>query len=185
MGKREDILLATLELITKEGLQSVTFAKIFKQANVGSGTLYNYFKNKEEIVNELYKEISLHMSKFCIDDYDRTVSLYERFKFFLNKIADFSINYPKELWFLENYSHSPYISEELRELEDPTMKEFFLIILEGQKQGLIREMDLRLCCSIASGVITSVIKGYLNGKYKLTEVEIQQAIEACWKAIKI
>ncbi|OPX44124.1 HTH-type transcriptional repressor Bm3R1 [Ruminiclostridium hungatei] len=185
MGKREDILTATLELITEEGLQSVTFAKIFKRANVGSGTLYNYFQNKEELVNALYKEIIRHMSDFCIQNYDPAAPLYERFKFFLKKIADFSIAYPKEHWLVDNFSHSPYISEELRNIEDPTMKEFFAVILEGQKQGLIREMDIMLCCSIAGGIVTSVIKGYLNGKYLLTEVEIQQTIEACWKAVKV
>lgn len=185
MGKREDILAATLELIAEEGLQSVTFAKIFKRANVGSGTLYNYFNNKEELVNELYKVITRHMSDYVIEAYDPSVSLFERFKFFIRKIAGFALNYPRELWFLDNFSHSPYISEELRNREDPTMEEFFSVILQGQREGVIREMNLMLCCSIASGIITSAIKGYLNGKYPLTEVEIQQTIEACWKAIKI
>ena len=70
MGKNEDILVATLDLITEEGLQSVTFAKIFKRANVGSGTFYNYFNNKEELVNNLFEKIIIHLSKFVIEDYD-------------------------------------------------------------------------------------------------------------------
>lgn len=185
MGKREDILTATLDLITEEGLQSVTFAKIFKRANVGSGTVYNYFKNKEELVNELYKDILIHMSEFTLENYDPTVTLYERFKLYLNRIADFAINYPKELQFLENYSHSPYISEEFRSMTDSAMNGFFSIILEGQKQGIVREMNLMMCCQIATGLIIAVIKGHLNNKYPLSEVEIKQTIESCWKAIKV
>lgn len=185
MGKREDILTSTLDLITEEGLQSVTFAKIFKRANVGSGTVYNYFKNKEELVNALYKDIAIHMSNFVIEDYDSTETLYEKFKFLLNRIADFAIHYPKELQFLENYSHSPYISENLKNTTDPAMNDFFSIILEGQKQGIIREMNLMMCCQIATGLIISVIKGHLNNKYPLGEAEIKQTIEACWRAIKI
>ncbi|ALC81200.1 MULTISPECIES: TetR/AcrR family transcriptional regulator [Bacillus] len=185
MGKREDILMATLDLITVEGLQSVTFAKIFKHAKVGSGTVYNYFNNKEELVNELYKEIGTHMSNFVIENYDVNETLYEKFKFFLKKMAEFAINYPKEIQFLENYSHSPYISEEIRNKPVPTMNEFFTIILEGQKQGIIREMNLMMCCQIVTGLILSVIRGFLNNKYPLGEVEIQQTIESCWKAIKI
>ncbi|MHB8063637.1 MAG: TetR/AcrR family transcriptional regulator [Ruminiclostridium sp.] len=185
MGKREDILMATLNLITEEGLQSVTFAKIFKLANVGSGTFYNYYHNKEELVNDLYKETVMHLSKFVIKDYDPLVTLYERFKFFLKKIADFAINYPTELSFLENYSHSPYISEDLRNMVDSSTTEFFSVIVEGQKQGIIREMNLMMCCQIVNGLIISVIKGFLNNKYPLSETEIQQTIEACWKAIKV
>ncbi len=185
IGKREDILTAALDLINEEGLQSVTFSKIFKRANVGSGTVYNYFKNKEELVNELFKQISMHMSNFIIENYDPTVTLYERFKFFLQKMADFAINYPIELQFLENYSHSPYISQELRNAAFPTMNEFYSIIVEGQKQGIIREMNLMMCCQIVNGLIISVIKGFLNNKYPLSKVELQQTIEACWKAIKV
>ena len=185
MGKRDDILMSTLDLITEEGLQSVTFAKIFKRANVGSGTVYNYFKNKEELVNELYKAIAIHMSSFMIENYDPTETLYERFKFLLNRIADFAIHYPKELQFIENHYNSPCISEELKNTTAPAMDEFFSIILEGQKQGIIREMNLMMCCQIAPGLIISVVKGHLHNKYPLSEVEIKQAIEACWRAIKI
>lgn len=185
MGKREDILMATLDLITEEGLQSVTFSKIFKHANVGSGTVYNYFKNKEELVNELYKEISTHLSNFVIENYDVSGTIYEKFKFILKKIAEFACQYPKELQFLENYAHSPYISEELRSMSNPTINEFFSIILEGQKQGIIREMNVKLCFQIVNGSILAVIKGFLNNKYPLSEVEIQQTIESCWKAIKM
>ena len=127
----------------------------------------------------------MHMSEFIMENYDPSVTLYERFKFFLQKMADFALNFPKELQFLENHFHSPYISEELRNMADPMMSEFFSIIVEGQKQGIIREMNLMICFQIANGIILTVIKGFLNNKYPLSEIEIQQAIEASWKAIKV
>jgi AcrR family transcriptional regulator len=185
LGKREDILMSTLDLIIEEGLQSVTFAKIFKKANVGSGTVYNYFQNKEELVNELFKQISIHMSEFILEGYNPSLTLYERFKFFLQKMADFALNYPKELHFLENHFHSPYISEELRNESEAGISELYSIILEGQKQGIIREMNLMMCCQMVYGMVGSVIKGFLNNKYQLNAIEIQQVIEASWKAIKI
>ncbi|MFC4807906.1 TetR/AcrR family transcriptional regulator [Paenibacillus sp. GCM10023250] len=52
---------ATLDLIHEEGLQSVTFSKIFKK--VGAGTIYNYFSNKEEFVNAIYKEARMLMGE--------------------------------------------------------------------------------------------------------------------------
>jgi AcrR family transcriptional regulator len=185
LGKREDILMSTLDLIIEEGLQSVTFAKIFKKANVGSGTVYNYFQNKEELVNELFKLISMHMSKFLLEGQNPSLTLYERFKFFLQKMASFALNYPKELYFIENHFHSPYISEDLRIEADAGMSELYSIILEGQKQGIIREMNLMLCCQMVHGMVLSVIKGFLANKYPLNETEILQVIEASWKAIRL
>lgn len=185
MGKREDILVATLDLITEEGLQSVTFSKIFKRANVGSSTFYNYYKSKEELVSELFKNTRTHMGEAVMIGYDPSLTVYERIQCILKSMADFALHYPKELSFIENYCQSPYISEVLRNMLDPTTVEIFSIIEQGQKQGIIREMDKILCCQLVTGMIVSVIQGYLAGKYPLDESQIQQTIEACWKAIKV
>ncbi|MEC2055973.1 TetR/AcrR family transcriptional regulator [Peribacillus psychrosaccharolyticus] len=185
MGKREDILTATLDLITEEGLQSVTFSKIFKRANVGSSTFYHYYKSKEELVSELFLNARTHMSESVMIGYDPNRTVYERLKGILKSTADYALNYPKELSFIENYCQSPYISEELRNRLDPSAIEIFSIIEQGQKQGIIREMDIILCCQLVTGMINSVIQGYLAGKYPLDEYQIQQTLEACWKAIKV
>jgi Transcriptional regulator len=185
MGKREDILDATLNLITEEGLQSMTFSKILSKANVGSATFYHYFDNKEDLVNELYKNCSKQMSEFVIKDYNSTATLYEKFRFFLKRTADFAIEHPDELWLLENYAHSPYISEEIRNTVDPTMSEFINVISEGQRQGIIKDMNPLVCFQIVGGSILFVIKGYLSNKYSLSDSEIQQTIEICWKGIKV
>ncbi|RDW15780.1 TetR family transcriptional regulator [Oceanobacillus arenosus] len=185
MSKREDILVATLDLITEEGLQSVTFSKIFKRANVGSSTFYNYFNSKEELVSELFMNARTHMGETVMTGNDSSQTVYERIKGILKSTADYALNYPKELSFIENYCESPYISEELRNRLDPSAIEIFSIIEQGQKQGIIREMDIILCCQLVTGMVNSVIKGYLAGKYSLDEYQIQQTIEACWKAIKV
>jgi AcrR family transcriptional regulator len=185
MGKREDILVATLDLITEEGLQSVTFSKIFKRANVGSSTFYNYYKSKEELVSELFINARTHMGEAVMIGYDPSLTVYERIKGILKSTVDYALNYPKELSLIENYCQSPYISEELRNMLDPSTIEIFSIIELGQKQGIIREMDKILCCQLVTGMITSVIKGYLAGKYPLDENQIQQTLETSWKAIKV
>ena len=185
MSKYEDILTATLNLINEEGLQSITFAKIFNRANVGSGTVYNYFENKEDLVNKLFLHIFKKMSGFILKDYESDSSVYEKFKFFLEKLAEFALNNPKDLQFLENHFHSPYIKEELRQEVSLDVNIFSEILLEGQRQGLLKEMHPMLAFQIVEGVILSVIKGAFNQKYPLTEKEIQLAVEASWKAIKI
>ncbi|NQX44185.1 TetR/AcrR family transcriptional regulator [Paenibacillus tritici] len=185
MGKRNDILQATLDLITEEGLQSVTFAKIFKRANVGSSTFYHYFENKEQLVNELYHNIRIHKSEFIMNGYNPGLTIYERVKSILKNSANYSLQYPKEVEFTENYCSSPYISEILRNTPDPPTLEIISIIEEGQRQGIIREMNITLCCQLISGILSAVIKGYLNGKYPLNEHQIQQTIESCWLAIKV
>lgn len=185
MSKREDILKATLDLIDEEGLQSVTFSKIFKRAKVGSGTLFNYFNSKEELVNEVYRQARHLLAESLLIGYDPQASLYERYKCIqLNRIR-FAVDFPKEFLFIDSYSYSPYITPELRHLNDKGTREALSVIMEGQKQGLLKEMDTQFCYQLLHGMIASVVKGHLAGKYPLDDLHIQQTIEACWKAVKI
>lgn len=49
MNKKEQILHAALEVFARQGLEKGKIADIAKQAGIGKGTVYEYFKSKEEI----------------------------------------------------------------------------------------------------------------------------------------
>ncbi len=51
--KRKDIALSCKDIILEHGIKDLSIAKIAKTAGVGKGTIYDYFKNKEDIVFEI------------------------------------------------------------------------------------------------------------------------------------
>ena len=51
--KRKDIALSCKELFVTHGIKDLTISQLAKTAGVGKGTIYDYFKNKEDIVFEL------------------------------------------------------------------------------------------------------------------------------------
>lgn len=51
--KRESIAFSCKSLILQEGLKDLTISSLAKEANIGKGTIYEYFENKEDIVLEL------------------------------------------------------------------------------------------------------------------------------------
>ena len=48
--KRQNIALSCRELLLEKGIKSLTISQIAQTAGVGKGTIYEYFKNKEDIV---------------------------------------------------------------------------------------------------------------------------------------
>lgn len=52
-GSRQKILDAALEVFAQQGYHSATVDSIAKQAGVSKGLMYNYFKSKEDMLNEL------------------------------------------------------------------------------------------------------------------------------------
>ncbi len=53
--QRERILIATIECISRMGMQRTSIAEIRRQADLSAGALYVHFRNKEEIIAEALK----------------------------------------------------------------------------------------------------------------------------------
>ena len=61
--KRGDIALASIALFCEKGIQQTSIDQIAKSAGVAKGTIYLYFKNKEEIVFTIWDIITQQHEK--------------------------------------------------------------------------------------------------------------------------
>ena len=58
--KRREIALKCSDLIHEVGMKKLTVAEVAKTADIGKGTIYEYFENKEDIIFEI---INIHIEK--------------------------------------------------------------------------------------------------------------------------
>src|SRR5215217_576023 len=54
--KEQAILRKTMELVVKKGLDGLSMQKIARAAEVSPGTLYVYFKDREDLILQVYRE---------------------------------------------------------------------------------------------------------------------------------
>lgn len=54
MERKEEIILATLELASESGLKSVSMAQIAEKVGIKAPSLYNHFNSKDDIVKAMY-----------------------------------------------------------------------------------------------------------------------------------
>ncbi len=69
--KYQQIIQAALEVIAENGYHASQVSKIAKKANVADGTIYLYFKNKEDILISVFRERMgqfIHKIKNAIED---------------------------------------------------------------------------------------------------------------------
>ncbi|WP_162800377.1 TetR/AcrR family transcriptional regulator [Acetobacterium bakii] len=93
MDKKEKILEAALKLFNMYGFDNTPTARITKEAGVATGTLFNYFKSKEELINVLYLN--------CKDSLTRRLAAgLDQEKTYRSKLKRIYINYIG--WSLEN-----------------------------------------------------------------------------------
>ena len=63
MDRRGMIIEAATKSFSLFGYKATTMDQVAKLANVGKGTIYTFFKNKEELFNEIVDIIALNKFK--------------------------------------------------------------------------------------------------------------------------
>lgn len=56
-NKEKDILDAAIKIFAKEGFHQAKISQIAKEANVATGSVYLYFKNKDSVLIKIFEEL--------------------------------------------------------------------------------------------------------------------------------
>lgn len=175
MDVRTEILQVSLKLFNEFGSENISTNEIAKKTDISTGTLYYYFKNKEEIIVELF----IKMNK----EYD------EKF----NKQIDFIKGFNRDIIlfddsdFLEEYS---FFSKEANILikNDENFRKLNSEVMEKREKYLYMIFKLLqnqeiLVADIKEEVIEKIIKIiYFNGIYNpllksLDTLEIKENVK--------
>lgn len=82
------ILSATESLIAEIGIQNLSMRKIATQAGIALGTLYLYFKTKDDLLNKLAYDLFDRFHCYVTQDYDENEPFFNQYrKMFENKLA--------------------------------------------------------------------------------------------------
>ena len=96
INKKEKIMQAALKIFEKKGAEKTSVRDIMTEANLGLGTFYLYYSDKndlkEKMVLNLATDIILNAEKTCIQE-----DPIERYISFVDFIIDYLISHPFEL----------------------------------------------------------------------------------------
>ncbi len=80
--KRELIMNVSLKLFAAKGYHSTSVSQIAKAAKISQGLLYRYFKSKEELLLELFKQYVMISNSLINPDNDDEITALEMESFF-------------------------------------------------------------------------------------------------------
>lgn len=99
----EQIFLATDRLMAKEGLDRLSMHKIAKEANVAAGTIYLYFKNKDELLEQFAHRVFSMFMATLEKDFDESKPFFEQYRQMWKNIWYFLQENPTILSNLKQY----------------------------------------------------------------------------------
>ncbi len=172
--KRESIVQAAIEVFSKNNFRNSNISEIAQKANVAEGTIYQYFKNKEDLffsipiekTKEFTRELDLHLQGIT-----GTVNKIRKFIWYYLHFFKMNPGYGRILMLEMRVSKSFTETETYNFLKKSTSR-ILEIIEEGQAEGVIRkDTDRYLNRQLILGLLEHIVTRWLlkEGKYDLME----------------
>lgn len=184
--KRSEIMAAALELLAEQGFHGAPMAQIASRAGVGAGTIYCYFAGRDELINEIYREIESRLNLQIEDGIDG-LSIRGRFVHFNTVIINYFISNPLEFRYIEQFHNSPYGIEHRRdkifgrEDEAQFCRDLFR---DGIANGEVKDLPMILLYAMTFGPILAVARDHILGFVELDAAMIARFVDASWDGIR-
>ncbi|RZK61814.1 MAG: TetR/AcrR family transcriptional regulator [Hymenobacter sp.] len=185
MDKRERILEATLQLVQQEGFYHLNMKKVSVASEVAAGTIYLYFKGKEEIITELYRYVmQLYMTAVLAGQQTETDPVL-KIKRMLREYLQFFMGRPDCFSFAQQYLLSPF------RFKDTAMQVTILaplldFITQAQAQGIVKDLPMEMLLALAIEPLNGMLNAWRGGT-GITDLHRperqQQLLAACWASI--
>lgn len=188
--KRRRILDAGLRVFAARGYEGTSVPDVAAAAEVATGTLYHYFRDKEAIVNEVYRDAKLRLRAALLDglpelDAYRLDEAERWFGELWSRLAAFAGAEPDAFRFLEMQDHTPYLDPKSREVELSVLAPLWMAgrSLQHRLRGAGERAPVDVLIALLWGAFVGLVKASRLGYVKLDANSLAHARDACWRMI--
>jgi AcrR family transcriptional regulator len=137
--KRNAILNAATRVFAERGLADAPTSEISKRAGVAEGTLFTYFKTKDDLINSLYREIKLEVADVMMSDFPRKKTVRIRLQHVWDSYVKWGVTNPKQRKVLAQLQASDLLSKEAREAGSAPFVEIQTMTREAMQQRILQD----------------------------------------------
>lgn len=189
-NKEKAIRVHALQMIVKHGFDGLSMQKLAKVAGVSPATIYIYFKDREDLILQLFAEESKKMAAATLKNFDASMSFSEGLKVqWLNR-AKYCMANPDQMYFLEQIRHSP-LQEKSLQLMGPAFKNTMSIFVTNAiKRKELVKVPLEVYWSVAFAPLYTLVQFHISGtsvgghKFKFSEKIMLETLALVLKALK-
>lgn len=181
--KRSEITKAALEIFAKKGFENTTVQEIAENAGISKGSVYLYFRTKEDILDAASREILQQLEGDILGVAEGLTDPFEKLSALISQTLDvtpefeqiFTVHMEIRLFHLRNKAYEKVI----RHLEDTLMR-FQVIVTEiieqGRDQGLFRkDVDAKALAICLMGIVDGIVMQYLHDKSVFSMQDVRDA----------
>jgi len=174
-GKYHRILEAAVSVFAKSGFHESTISQIARAAGVADGTIYLYFKNKDDILVHFFNYKTRQVFASFREDVDHAQTSIDKLRNLIRRHLD---EFQKDrfmavLYQAETHRINRLAEEQIREMHKMYLDLIAEIVEQGQVEGAIRrDLYVGLVKRYIIGGVDEVINTWLHsdGQYDLTSM---------------
>ena len=155
--------------------------KLAKEAGIAAGTIYLYFKSKDELLAKFAHRV---FNKFVVsieEGFDENQSFFEQYRKMWWNIWHFLQENPTILLNMNQYQSLPEFIEIFKTLENSCWERF---CIKGQAANVLADLDphMLFLLSLKTAMVIASDNKFLGTT--VTDVILESVIERSWRAIQ-
>lgn len=187
--KEEAIREKAMEMIVEEGFDGLSMQKLARAAEVSPATIYIYYKNREDLLTNLYNHVQEKFSEVVLRKFNPDLSLEEGLWVQWKNRLKFIMDYPVYFRFQEQFRNSPCINQKNVNKSEfkEAMKQF---VMNAIRRGELQKMEPEMFWAMAYGTFYTLVKFHFDEKsmmgnnFRLTDAKLKETLKMVVKGFK-
>lgn len=183
MDKKIQIMQTAMTLFVEQGFEHTPTSQISKESGVATGTLFYYFKSKEELINAVYIFVKKSMSDSLFSKFDDSKELKSQMQHLWVEMLRWGFKHKLENQFLTRFYGSTYIS---KLAYDESLNDFKIaedVFKLATDKKLIKKMSNELHYNLFMSLQQSFLQEAIRLK-KLDNSFLDESFEMYFNCIK-
>ncbi|WP_100330539.1 TetR/AcrR family transcriptional regulator [Bacillus xiapuensis] len=179
VDRKQQIIEAATKSFSLFGYKATTMDQVAKLANVGKGTIYNFFSNKEELFNEIVQSLITEMRKAAEKATAPQYSFHENVHRALFQILKFRKDHQLTIKLFQEGKEMGTLAvlEVMKKMEDAILSFITEKVKQAVQAGEIKKCNPEVTAFIMLRLYVSLIFDWEQRKEPLNEKEISHLFE--------
>lgn len=166
--RRSQLTRAAYKVVGKKGYYDFTIKDIAKEAGLSTGLVHYYFKNKDDLLLNLLKEMNQNMNKYLYKSISDLENPLEKLNMFITQAFDL-VNTEKDYFYVlidfwTQINRNDRIKKANIKLFQSYRDECRKILEEGMEKGTFKKLDVNYLSALIISMIQGMIIQYVIDK---------------------
>ncbi|MFT6926863.1 MAG: TetR/AcrR family transcriptional repressor of multidrug resistance operon [Psychromonas sp.] len=185
VDKRKKILAAAEILLAERGFYGLSMKALANSAGVAAGTIYRYFENKEDMINQLHVHVKTEIAAVTFKGLHDELNQKQKYALCWRNTYQSVLTNPNRIIAVSMLFLRPCVQgQEMLSCNDSLFAPLFNIYEQGIREQTLLDFPIPVLMSLSFESAINIAKKVLNHSITPPDEQlITQIIDASWQAI--